>query len=90
MNNIVNKFLLAGDKFNPELHVRQPGFTYIACEPFLEHCERTEKLRETGQIKHLYRNKLDKFYFAHNTSYSDSNDFAKKTISDKILKDRAY
>ena len=34
MNEIVNKFLLAGDKFMPEMHLRQPEFTYSACGPF--------------------------------------------------------
>ena len=34
MNEIVNRFLLAGDKFMPEMHLRQPGYTYNACEPF--------------------------------------------------------
>ena len=34
MNEIVNKFLLAGDKFMPEMYLRQPGFTYSACGPF--------------------------------------------------------
>ena len=34
MNQIVNKFLLGGDKFMPEMHLRQPGFTYSACGPF--------------------------------------------------------
>ena len=31
MNEIVNKFVLAGDKFMPKMHLRQPGFTYITC-----------------------------------------------------------
>ena len=34
MNEIVNKFLLTGDKFMPEIHLKQPGFTYSACRPF--------------------------------------------------------
>ena len=34
MNKILNEFLLAGDKFMPEIHLKQPGFTYIACDPF--------------------------------------------------------
>ena len=34
MNEIINKFLLAGDKFMPEIHLKQPGFTYSACGPF--------------------------------------------------------
>ena len=33
MNKIVNKFLLAGDKLTPEMHLKQPGFTYSACGP---------------------------------------------------------
>ena len=34
MNEIINKFLLVGDKFIPEMHLRPPGFTYSACGPF--------------------------------------------------------
>ena len=40
MNNIINKFLLVGDKFMPEVHLKQPGFTYSACGPFTKHKER--------------------------------------------------
>ena len=40
MNKIVNKFLLAGDKFMPEMHLRQPGFTCSACGPFTKNKER--------------------------------------------------
>ena len=39
MNKIVNKFLLVGGKFIPELHLRQPEFTYSACGPFTKHIE---------------------------------------------------
>ena len=42
MNKIVNKFLLAGDKFMPKLHLRQPGFTYSACGPFTIHHEKIQ------------------------------------------------
>ena len=48
MNEIVNKFLLAGDKFMPDLHLKQPGFTYSACEPFTKNKERIQKIKETG------------------------------------------
>ena len=34
MNQIASKFLLAGDKFLPEMHLKQPGFIYSACGPF--------------------------------------------------------
>ena len=93
MNKIINKFLLTGDKFMSELHLKQPGFTYGACGPFTKHRERIQKFRKTGNSKHLYRNELDKTCFAHDAAYSDSKDLAKKNyfrISDKILKDRAF
>ena len=43
-----------------ELHLKQPGFTYSAYEAFTKHCKRIQKFRETGNLKHLYRNGLDK------------------------------
>ena len=84
MSNIINKFLLPGDKFMPELHLKQPGFTYSACGPFIKHRERIQKIKATGNLKYLYRNELDKVCFAHNAAYSDSKDLAKRTISDTI------
>ena len=71
------------------MHLKQPVFAYSACGPFTKHHERIKKFRETGNLKHLYRNELDKACFAHDAAYSDSKDLAKRTISDKILKDRA-
>ena len=44
MNEIVNNFLLAGDKFISEMHLRQHGFTYSACKPFTKNKERIKKL----------------------------------------------
>ena len=46
MNTIVNKFLLAGDIFMPEMHLKQPGFTYSTCGPFTKNKERIQKFRE--------------------------------------------
>ena len=76
MNKIINKFLLNGDKFMPELHLKQPGFTYRACGPFTKHREWIQKFRETVNLKHLYWNELDKACFAHDAVYSDSKEFA--------------
>ena len=90
MNKIVDRFLLTGDKFMPELHLKQPGFTYSTCGPITKHCERIQKFRETDNLRHLYGNELDKACFAYNAPYSDSKDLAKRTISDKILRDRPY
>ena len=77
MNKVINRFLLTGDKFMPELHLKQPGFTYSACGPFTKHLQRVQKFRETGNLKHLYRNELNKTCFAHEVVYFDSKDLAK-------------
>ena len=60
MNNTINKFLLAEDKFMPEMNLKQPGFTYSACGPFTKHKERIQKFKETGDVCYIYRNELDK------------------------------
>ena len=85
MNNIINKFLLAGDKFMPEMHLRQPQFTYSACAPFTKHKQRIQKFKETGDTNYIYKNELDKACFAHDAAYS-----YKRTVADKILKNRAF
>ena len=55
MNDIVNKFLLAGNKFMPEMHLKQPGFTYSACGPFTKNKERIQKFKETGDTSYIYK-----------------------------------
>ena len=65
MNDIVNKFLLAGDKFMPEMHLRQPGVTYIACGSFTKNKERIQKFKQTGDSRYIYKNELDKDCFQH-------------------------
>ena len=82
MNNVIKKFLLAGDKFMPEMHLRQPQFTYSACGPFTRHKKRIQKFKETGDTNYIYKNELDKACFAHDAACSDSKD--------KILKNRAF
>ena len=63
MNEIVNKFLLAGDKFMPEMHLKQPGFAYSACGPFTKNKKRIKKLKETGDTNYIYKNELDNIVF---------------------------
>ena len=53
MNEIVNKFLLAGDKFILEMHLEQSGFTYSACGPFTKNKERIQKFKETGDTNYI-------------------------------------
>ena len=71
LNDIVNKFLLAGDEFMPEMHLKLPGFTYIACGPFNKNKERIQKFKETGDTKYIYKKELDRACFQHDMAYGD-------------------
>ena len=73
-----------------ETHLRQPQFTYSACGPFIKHKQRIQKFKETGDTNYIYKNELDKACFAHDAAYSDSKDLTKRTVADKILKNRAF
>ena len=90
MNNITNNFLLAGDKFMPEMHLRQPQFVYSACGPFTKHKERIEKFKQTGDTRYISRNELDKACFQHDSAYADNKDLINITKSDKVLRDKGY
>ena len=79
-----------GDKFMSEMHLKQPGFTYSACGPLTKNKERIEKFMQTGNTDFIYRNEFDKFCFQHNMAYSRSKDLAKRTQSDKVLRDKAF
>ena len=90
MNEMVNKCLLAGDKFMPEMHLKQPGFTYSACGPITKNKERIQKFKETGDRSYIYKNELDKACFQHDIAYGDFKDLKRRTASDKILRDKAF
>ena len=90
MNGIINKFLLAGDRFMPELHLKQPGFTYSAWGPFMKNKKRIGKFKETRDTNYIYRNELDKTCFQHGMGYGDFKDLARKTAADKVLRDKAF
>ena len=81
MNKIVNKSLLVGDKFMPEIHLRQPGFTYSPCGPFAKNKETIKKFNKTGNIHYIYKNKLDKACFQHDMAYGDFKDLKERTIA---------
>ena len=80
---MINKLLLAGDKFMPEMHLKLPGFTYSACAALTKNKERIQKFKETGDMSYIYKNKLDK-------AYGDFKDLKRRTFSDKVLKDKAF
>ena len=90
MIEIINKFLILGDKFMPEMHLRQPGFTYSACGPFTKNKERIEKFMQSGNTDFIYKNELDKACFQHDMTYGKSKDLVKRTQSDNVLRDKAF
>ena len=90
MNNVINKFLLAGDKFMAEMHLRQPQFVYSACGPFTRYKERIKKFKQTGDTRYIYRNELDKACLQHDSAYADHKDLISRTEADKVIRDKAY
>ena len=83
-SEIVNKFLFAGDKCIHEMHLRELGFTYSACGPFIKSKERIQKFKETEDFRYIYQNKLGKACCQHDMAYGDFNDLTRGTTSDKV------
>ena len=83
----MNNFLLARDKFMFKFHLRQPDLIIVLVDVLLNIIE---GFKETGNLKHIYKNELDQACFSHDAVYSDSKNLAQRTVSDKILKDKAY
>ena len=79
VNEILDKFLLLGDEFVPEMHVRQPGFTESACGPFTKNKKRIQKFKEKEEIQDIYENEFDKACFKHNMAYGDFKDLPRRT-----------
>ena len=89
-NSIINKFLLAGDKFMPELHLVDPFVKkYSACGPFTKHTQRIQDLLNTGKLSYIYKNDLDKACFQHDMAYNKFKDLEKRTQSDIVLKNKS-
>ena len=90
MNETVNTVSLVGDKFMPEIHLKHPGFTYSASGPFNKNKERIKKIMQPGNSDFIYKDELDKACFRHDMAYGKSKDLAKRTKSDKVLRDKAF
>ena len=86
MNEIVNKFVLVGDKFMHKMHLKQPSFTYSACGPFTKNKERIEKFMQTGNTNFIYKNELDKACFQHDMAYGKTKNLVKRMPFDKVFK----
>ena len=74
----------------PEMHLKQLGFTYSTCGPFIKNKERIKKIKETGDTNYIYKNELDKACFQHDMAYGDFKDLKRRTASDKVLRDKAF
>ena len=74
----------------PEMRLNYPGLTYSACGLFTKDKERIQKFRDTGDWRYIYQNKLDKACFQHDMSYGDFKDLASRTVSNKIMRDKAF
>ena len=90
MDGIVSKFLLAGDKFIPEMHLNQPVFTYTACGSFTKNKEIIQKFMQTGNTNYIYKNDLDKASFEHDMVYGKYKDLTKRTKSGRVLRDKDF
>ena len=81
---------MSGDKSMPELHLKQPRFTYSGCGPFTKNKQRIQKFMQTGDANYIYRNDLDKAFFQHNVAYDEYKDLERRTQSNELLKDKAF
>ena len=89
-NDIINKFLLVGDKFMPELRLWDPKVKkYSACSPFTKHTERIQIFMKDGRLSRLHKNQLDKAWFQHDAAYNNYKDFKNRTQSDIVSKNKA-
>ena len=89
-NSIINKFLLVGDKFMPELHLVDPIFkTYSARGQFTKHTQRIQDFLNTDKLSYIYKNDLHKVCFQHDMAYNKFKDLKKRTQSDIVLKYKA-
>ena len=78
MNKSINIFLLAGHKLVPEMHIKQPRFTYSACGPFSKNNEKIKKFIATGNTSYIYKIELDRACFQHDMAFGDFKDLPKQ------------
>ena len=91
MNQIVNKFLLTGGKFMPELHLAQLVLgKYVACGPFTKTGSRIDRFMKTVMLDNIYKNEVDKACFQHDMAYGDYKDLGRRTKLDMVLGDKAF
>ena len=72
------------------MHLKQAGFTYSDFGLFIKNKEKIKKIKENGDSKYIYQNKLDKACFQHDIAYRNFKDLNRRTIADKVLRDKAF
>ena len=86
-SDVINNFLLVGDKFIPEIHLWDPKVKkYSACGSFTKHQERIDQFMKDGRLSHIAKNKLDPACFQHDAAYNKYKDPVNRTQSDIVLK----
>ena len=81
---------MAVDKFMPEMHLRQPGFTYSAYGSFSKNKEQIEKFKVKGYWKCVDRNEIHKVCFQHDMPYVDFKGLPRRTVAHKISCNKAF
>ena len=71
---------MADDKFMPEMHLKQPGFAYIACGPITRNKQRIKKFMQTGDTNYIHKDQLDKACFQHDMAYGDFKDLKRRSF----------
>ena len=87
------KQIFTGDtpvKLMPEMHLKQPDFTYSACGPLTKNKERIEKFMQKGNTNFIYKTNLIKLVFSMIWLMAKKKDLAKITQPDKVLRDKAF
>ena len=89
-SGIINRFLLIGDKYMPEMHLWDPKVKkYSACGPFTRHQKRIDMFMKDGRLSHILKNRLDAACFQHDSSYAKYKDRANRRQPDIVLKNKA-
>ena len=89
-NDIINEFLLIGDKFMPEMHLWHPKVkNYYACCPFTRHQKRIDIFMKDERLSHILKNRLDAACFQHDSAYAKYKDRLNRKQSDIVLKNKA-
>ena len=83
MNEVINKFLLAGDEFMTKMHLKQPKFIYSACGLITKNKERVKKIKETRDSRYIFQNELGNTCSQHDMAYGDFKDLNRGITSKK-------